>query len=342
MSTAYRGRLAAVVAALLVTGCIDRLVGGASGETREAVYNTVWQDFDRYYSFFDVKHIDWADVDRRYRARARAAASDAQLASVIGDMFKEVRDPHVLLFVPPASFYESVPMMAIHSYFDPRTIFTNYVTNSQMSPSRNMRFGTVDPEVGYVWIGTFEGRDWSAELDDILHSLTGVKSIILDVRNNGGGVSNTADELAGRFFEARTTVAWVRYRNGPKHGDFGPDRRMDVEPLGASRFAGRVVVLTNRRIMSAAEHFVLAMRSRPECISVGDTTIGAMGNPFIRELANGWQYRVPQWIEFGPAHEVYEGTGLPPTIVVPHSAADSVAGRDPQLEVAIQRARSND
>jgi carboxyl-terminal processing protease len=328
------------VALLLAAACTDRLVGAPHGATPESLYDTIWRDFDRYYAFFDVKHIDWNEVDRRYRPQARAAKSDGQLAYVVGQMFAELRDAHVVLFVPPQTFYMSIDINAMHTWFDPRTIFSKYVTNSQMTPSRNMRYGLIGPDVGYIWIGTFGGREWSAEMDDILATFSGVRSVILDVRNNGGGVSNTADELAGRFFDITRTVGYVHYRNGPQHSDFGALETERVGPQGAHRFAGRLVVLANRKVVSAAEHFVLVMRSRPGCTIVGDTTIGGMGNPFIRELTNGWQYRVPQWIEYGPAHEVYEGIGIPPTLAVPHSAADSASGRDPQLEAAIASARS--
>jgi C-terminal processing protease CtpA/Prc len=60
----------------------------------------------------------------------------------------------------------------------------------------------------------------------------------------------------------------------------------------------------------------------------------------IRELPAGWTYRLPQWIEYGAQKESYEGIGLAPNIVVPATEADSIAGRDVQLERAVQLAQA--
>jgi C-terminal processing protease CtpA/Prc len=131
----------------------------------------------------------------------------------------------------------------------------------------------------------------------------------------------------------------LSYRNGPRHTDFTPLRPLEVVPAGAKRFTGPVIVLANRRVASAAEDFTLAMRVRPNTEVVGDTTLGGLGNPLQRVLPNGWTYRVPQWIEYDIAMQIFEGVGIPPAVAVMHSTADSTAGRDPQLEAGIARAR---
>jgi len=54
------------------------------------------------------------------------------------------------------------------------------------------------------------------------------------------------------------------------------------------RYTDPIALLTNRRTFSAAESFVLAMRTLPQVTIVGDTTGGGSGNPLHRELPNGW------------------------------------------------------
>jgi carboxyl-terminal processing protease len=195
--------------------------------------------------------------------------------------------------------------------------------------------------VGYVHIASFGGGGGADEIDEALASFGDATAVILDVRNNGGGSSNLAEAIAGRFVDGERVFAHVRWRNGPAHGDLTDYIALRVKPA-ARQFAGSVIVLTNRKAVSASEHFVLALRSQPSIVLVGDTTAGALGNPMIRELPNGWTYRLPQWIEYGPQREPYEGIGVAPAVVVRATAADSSAGRDVQLETALQLARTSD
>lgn len=58
---------------------------------------------------------------------------------------------------------------------------------------------------------------------------------------------------------------------------------------------------------------------------VGDTTRGGLVSPLIRELPNGWTYRLPHLLEYDVSRRTYEGVGMSPDVVV----------RDAQLERAI-------
>jgi C-terminal processing protease CtpA/Prc len=109
----------------------------------------------------------------------------------------------------------------------------------------------------------------------------------------------------------------------------------DLEPRG-DRFAGRVVVLTDRGVASSSEDFVLMMRAIPGTTIVGDTTMGASGNPLMRELANGWLYQLSEWIAYDLDGQPFEWKGLPPDVVVKATQADFSARVDRALERAIQ------
>jgi len=334
-----RGRaLATAAACTLMVGCTEMLVPRSRGLEPVELFDIVWQDFDRYYASFEIKGVDWNDVRQRFRPQAESARTDAQIAATIGRMLVELRDPHVELAIPPHTFY--VSLAAQRTYFDPNTAFgTRYVTAGRMTPTRNIWYGMIGTDVGYVRVVSFVGTGWSGEIDTAIESLQAARAFILDVRDNGGGNSGTAEKIASRFATRRYRFAYVRFRNGPRHGDFADPIARDIVPIGPQRFGGPVIALTNRRVMSAAETFVMAMRARPNTELLGDTTIGGLGNPLVRELPNGWTFRVPQSIEYGPGMEVFEGVGIGPAVVVPHSAADSAAGRDPQLEAAIARIR---
>jgi C-terminal processing protease CtpA/Prc len=77
------------------------------------------------------------------------------------------------------------------------------------------------------------------------------------------------------------------------------------------------------------------MRTLPNVTVIGDTTGGASGNPATFPLANGWQFTVPRWMEFGPDREPIEGRGVPPHIVIPWVPAEYDSDRDPLIDAAV-------
>lgn len=332
-----RRRFPFVLLVVLGAGCLSTLAGPDPSSSPRSLFDIIWQDFDRNYASFGIKNIDWDAVYTRYRPRADSASTAAQLVPIVGAMFAELRDPHVEL-ATPSTVVTSIDWRTQHTYFSSSTVFNDYVPTRKLTPSRNMAYGTVAPGVGYVLIGTFSGRGWEDEIDDVLASFNSPSAVIVDVRNNGGGSSATSNAIAARFVDARRTYSFVRFRNGPAHDDFDDYIELVIEPAG-NRFTGKVIVLTNRLAVSASEHFVLAMRSSPNVLILGDTTAGGLANPMVRELPNGWIYRIPQWIQYGPNKEIYEGIGLAPNVVVSMTAADSVAKRDVQLERAVSLAR---
>ena len=53
----------------LAAACVDTLVGRNPADTPAGVFDVVWKDFDRNYSFFEVKHVDWHAAYQRYAPR---------------------------------------------------------------------------------------------------------------------------------------------------------------------------------------------------------------------------------------------------------------------------------
>ena len=331
-----------LIGAVLVAGagCLDRLVGADPASSPSALFDIVWSDFDRNYAMFGIKNLDWNEVRARHKPAADSAKTNDQVAVVIWRMFEELNDQHVDLMAGN-KVYRSVDFAAIHTYFSFPTVRAKYVPTTTLTSGRNLRFGKLASDVGWIWIPSFAGNEWSDEMDEALQALAGVSAIVIDVRDNGGGSTRNSGPVAGRFVDAERVFTYIRYRNGPRHEDLGPMRGITVRPAGL-RFTGKVVVLTNRRCASATESFILSLRVQPGIVFVGDTTAGALGSPMTRELPNGWEYRLPQWIQYDVNRAVLENIGLAPDVVVKLAAADSIAGRDPQLERALAIAQGKD
>lgn len=323
---------ACLAATFAVSGCATSdLIGPGASVDYSSMFDDLWSQFDLHYSYFDLRGVDWNAVRATYRPQAVAATTDAQFANVLGNMLKELRDLHVSLTPTGAggtirwySPYEtSEPTVNINS------ISSKYLSSMFVTSGRHITGGFAAPGIGYVRMASFSENGWDAEMDEALGRLSGATSMIVDVRDNLGGSKTTATDIAGRFADRERIFGYVRLRNGASHSAFSNEIPETVKPVGAQRFTGPVYVLSNRRCMSSAEDFILAMRALPQVKIVGDTTAGASGAPLVRELANGWTYTISQWIAYTADRQTFEGVGLIPdaTVKLGRTTTDEVIER---------------
>jgi carboxyl-terminal processing protease len=323
----------ALLAAAGLAGC-TAVIGPDASTSPEAIYDVVWQEVDRHYSFFAVRPLNWDSIGLANRPAANA--TPVQLQAAIRRLLAPLDDPHVTFRThPEGPVFQSGSTRAHPVTFFDMIAVQRYVPALQTSPSGRMRFGKATPSIGYVRVPDFGGEGWGREIEDVLASLGQVTGIIFDVRMNGGGDNSMALDIAGRFTDSRRLIGYYRYRNGTRHTDLTDFVAHELEPLG-DRFDGRVVVLTDRGVASSAEDFVLMMRAIPGTTVIGDTTMGASGNPLMRELPNGWLFQVSEWIAYTPEREIVEWVGLAPDIAIKATQQDFTARIDRALERAIQ------
>ncbi len=327
------------VASLTVSAC-----GGGGGEapsppalpTSLDVFDAVWDDFDATYSFFVLKGIDWDDARVRFRPQLTTSSNDEQLFDVVSAMLLELEDGHVLLQSPGATSTYTGWFDQFPENFDETVVTSTYLgVNAMMSPQSNMLYGLIDSDIGYVRVQSLGGSGHGEDIDLILGQLSGIRSLIVDLRSNGGGNDQNGEAFAARFTDATRLYRRVRFRDGPNHDDFGPFLDSFISPGGAESFSGPVAVLTNRRTFSSAESLLLAFKTLPNIVSFGDFTGGGSANPAQRTLSNGWTYTVSQWIEFRADGTTFEGVGIEPDVRVDIDSVDAAALRDTIMDVAI-------
>src|SRR6266480_5897775 len=249
--------VAAAVVVLMVAGCTDIFVGPDVKLDRLGLFERVWRDLDRYYSLFLVKRVSWDSLHDVYAPRAAQAASDSELAFVVGALLSELRDVHVGL-VAGTQVYRFTGYDTRPAFFDPG-IVAQYVTDRRAAPNAHSAFGHAAADIGYVWILHFQGSGFGADIDTALAQLADVRALIIDVRDNPGGQAPNLEAVAGRFIDRDRTYAFIRVRDGQRPDELTQPEPRVLSPTGLSRFTGPVAVLTNRRSVSTAEGFVLAM-----------------------------------------------------------------------------------
>ena len=168
--------------------------------------------------------------------------------------------------------------------------------------------------------------------------LKGARSLVIDLRDNGGGDA-----------EAMTDVASMLVAPGRPLGAFS-DRagRVQLEPRtrasllstaeAPARFAGPVVVLTGPRTASAAEVFAAAMRESGRALSlVGEATCGCvLGVRRRRALPDGGTLDVSEMDFRTASGRRLEGAGVDPDVRAAPTRRSLREGKDLALERAFE------
>ena len=302
----------------------------------DAQFDSLWSTFDREYSYFVHKRIDWNELRTTYRPRAIASANQSAFIAVIREMLGHLHDLHVVLRDPAgATLATYTPQHFVN--WD-RTVWQQYLARASWTQAQGWGHGLLGG-VPYLAIEGWNTNVRVADVDAALERYRNAPKLIIDVRMNPGGDDSIAFEIAGRFAQRSVETGYVRFRNGPAHTDFGPPIPKTLNPRGPWRFTGSVLVLIGRRCASSNESFIEAMRQLPNVTLVGDQTAGASGNPGTFPLANGWSYTVSRWILYTADDRILEDVGIAPQIPVTATAADFAQGRDPVLDWATGASR---
>ena len=299
-----------------------------------AQFDSLWSTFDREYSYFVHKGIDWNALRATYRPAAVAATDQTGFIAVIRDMLGRLHDLHVVIRDPGG---RTIPTYDPQSFVNwDRSVWQQYIARANWTQGQtDWGYGTFD-SVPYIEIGSWGPTSIrSADFDAALERFQTAPGLIIDVRMNPGGNDSLAFEIAGRFTRTSVVFGSVRFRNGPSHSDFGSPTARTLSPRGSWQYGGQVLLLIGRRCASSNESFIAAMGQLPNVTLVGDRTAGSTGNPGSFPLAGGWSYTVSRWIEYTADNQPIEDIGLTPDVFVPATAADFATGRDPVLDWAL-------
>jgi carboxyl-terminal processing protease len=143
----------------------------------------------------------------------------------------------------------------------------------------------------------------------------GAKGVLIDMRNNGGGLLNEAVLLSSIFIERGRIVS--------TKGRMPRANRVYDATGGALKGSFPIVVLVNHDTASAAEIVTAALQERRGAKVVGTRTFGKGVFQEVREMSNGGalditvgQYFTPNGRNLGGGG-VKEGAGIAPNIPVP-------------------------
>ena len=186
--------------------------------SKQGNFELLWKIIDEKYCFFEYKNIDWDEVHDRYAARITEDMPQESFFDVLGEMLAELKDGHVNLIANHNisrywKWFEDYP-----DNFDEK-IQKNYI-GTDYSIAGGMKYKILNDNIGYIYYGSFSSGVGEANLDQILSRMAICNGIIIDIRDNGGGLISNAEKIASRFFEQKTQVGYIMYKTGKGHNSF--------------------------------------------------------------------------------------------------------------------------
>ena len=179
----------------------------------------------------------------------------------------------------------------------------------------------LDPEltgsfkIGYVRLIQFNeptADELSKALDDL--EKKGMQALILDLRNNPGGLLNSAVDVCAQFVPPNTKVVYTQGRVASQQREYSTS--------GASKERPQLpmAVLVNAGSASGAEIVSGALKDLNRAIIVGETTFGKGSVQNVMQLPDGSALRFTTAKYYTPSKQTIHGNGVTPNIRVPMSA----------------------
>lgn len=176
----------------------------------------------------------------------------------------------------------------------------------------SVRHRMLGDDFGYVRISHFQVKtteDMLKALDDLKEkSKDGLKGLVLDLRNNPGGVLSAAVSVSDAFI-SKGLIVYTDGRAEENH------LRYNAHP-GDALNSAPLIVLVNGGSASASEIVAGALQDHKRAIIMGEKTFGKGSVQTIQDLQNGGAVKLTTARYYTPSGRSIQAKGIDPDIVV--------------------------
>jgi hypothetical protein len=326
--------ISSVCIMLSLFSCKDIIVTEPESNLNVEDFEAAWNRINNVYPYLDFKKINWDSIHTVYRDRIDNAKGD-EFFIVFGDFLAELKDGHVYYRTKGGGevypYYPQRHFKDRHAY-SPFVVRKYFDRELRLTESKSVEYEILPGNIGYLFISDFHEDYLINEFPGVMNYLKNTKGLTIDIRQKRGGGYDNVEAVVSRFITEPL-------EKPPYYRDGHLLELPPFQPAGSLAYTNPVVVIINGSTFSAGELCTEVLKQLPNVTAVGDTTGGGSvgsGDEGLYFLPSG------KSIEIGYDDlRRYDGLpwewlGVPPDIRVVQTEADILAGRDKQLEYAIE------
>jgi carboxyl-terminal processing protease len=202
---------------------------------------------------------------------------------------------------------------------------------------QSVRARIVEPGFGWIRISQFQGdsvEDFVRRIEELYRQEPGLRGLVLDLRNNGGGLLDGAIAVSSVFLPRDAVVVKTRgqlpqsrdvFRAGPEHlmqrGSVSPPLRLPDAVRNVP-----LVVLVNEASASASEIVAGALQDHHRATVMGAQTFGKGSVQTVRPLTPETAIKLTTARYYTPAGRAIQARGIVPDLWVDETAEGNVVG----------------
>ncbi len=169
--------------------------------------------------------------------------------------------------------------------------------------AETVEYHMLDNNIGYIAVYSFENHTVE-DFKEALEALSSADSLILDLRDNPGGLVDAAVDMAD-FFMDDATLFYVKDHNGSKELFKTKKGKLWSKPF---------VVLVNENSASASEILAVGLQENDAALIIGSDTFGKGIIQTAEQYRDGTALKLTMWEYFGPSGTRVNGEGVHPDI----------------------------
>ena len=185
-------------------------------------------------------------------------------------------------------------------------------------PIESVKSVSIEPGYGYVWITNFRDQttdDVAEALKNLESGTTPLKGLVLDLRDNPGGILSQAISISDLFIE-EGTILTIKGRLD-KHNNVFKAHPSDTPK------SYPIIILINGGSASASEIVAGALKDHQRALLLGTQTFGKGSVQTVESLRDGYGIKFTIARYYTPSGQSIQATGIVPDIVVHKKSIDS-------------------
>ncbi len=185
---------------------------------------------------------------------------------------------------------------------------------------QSVRSRTLEPGYGYIRLAQFQersDRDMQRALEKIAAEKNGIKGLVLDLRNNPGGLLTQAVRVSDMFLDSGLIVY--------TEGRIAAQKQKYFAQKDGTWMDFPIVVLVNGGSASASEIVAGALQDHKRAVVLGTKTFGKGSVQTILPLDDNSALRLTTARYFTPNGRSIQATGIVPDIILDNTPVDGKA-----------------